>query len=183
MDQPAAMSIFTSPDGGASVYPYEGGPNYVTTAAPSMVVQDGVYCLAYSDESFSLNIIQTDDLTNCTNQSFPIGCHGGGASVALSMGQLDVAWTYGLPPEDPRSHEVFVGYIPVTPALQRTPLARERFAQVGAQVKCPGGSVWDPQSQTCVSSMSCVGQCVINCMGANGLLNPITFAYCLWKNC
>ncbi len=110
----ANMSFFASYDGGNS-FTLLNAPGYPTLGPPSMIIQDGVYFIVYADENYYLNVIITTDLTSATNQKYSQTCLGGAPSLTVTMGNINVAWTYGLPPSDPRNREVFVGTINIQP--------------------------------------------------------------------
>lgn len=181
-----SMALYVSKDDGWTFEPVAMQPN-ASLGPPSLAIVKHYFYLVWADAGTStLNFAATTDLSSYKTVAYSEGCHGGGPML-ISLGDgLLTGFTFGAPPEDPRSHHITLGNPPLSgPAavpLDNDAIAK-RYARLvkkpGAPDPCPDPmTVYDPSVDKCVPRMGCWGQCVLSSY-TMGIFNPISYALCV----
>lgn len=180
------MSFYLSTDKGQSFNDLPAETNF-SIGPPSLTVVNSQYYLVWADGTDStLRFAMTADLSSYTATAYSDGCHDGGPAI-VGLDGLLVGWTYGAPPEDPRSHHVTLAKLPLsTPAPEVDKERYVRELRTRAPDPCPDSlSVWNPAQGKCVPKGGCLGGCVLKSMSSvykvGPVFNPVMYAYCVVK--
>lgn len=159
---------------------------------PALAVIEDYYYLVWADAKTSrLNFAATKSLEHYDVISYSDGCHEGGPALLGLPNGLVVGWTFGAPPEDPRSHHITVATLPLsTPAREPEKTRYTHLTPARIQVKpCDPLSVYDPVKDECVPKGGCFGKCVFESytgapagpgvIGPGIIFSPIKYAACV----
>jgi hypothetical protein len=180
------VHIYVSNDGGES-FNYVPSQKTTSIGAPSLAIVDNSYYLVWADGDTSLLCATvTQNLESYTVTNYTDGCHNGGPALLLLPDGLVVGWSFGAPPNDPRSHHITLGQL----ALSAQQVEEEIKAYIQrvptAPNPCPDPlTVYDPAENKCVPKGGCAGRCVLSSITLVShfpVFNPIKYAICV-VNC